>query len=329
MGALRSGAYKVNTEQRALLAITSNMSSNGLSDEGFSSWAGGDYCSWKGIPETIGNNQNLRVLHLEGNSITGQIPRTMGDLCNLTEIDLSYNKHHRKDSRELGEARLAAGGNSITGQIPRTMSDLCNLTELNLSQNKIDGELTDLLDGLSSCAHGTPRPSLNAQGNKLSGSIPTRLGKLSQIENLYLSSNSFQGDINETHFSNLTNLYLLNISSNSLNVMLSSDWIPPFTHVFYIDMSYCHLPAFPNWVRTQTSLRFLYLSSVGLSGNFQVWFSILELAAVYLDSNNLTGPLPQLGSIISWINLSNNSFVGPIPLSVNHDSSLYFLVVVA
>ncbi|KAG6510957.1 hypothetical protein ZIOFF_029004 [Zingiber officinale] len=238
------------------------------------------------IPETIGNLPNLRVMHLEGNSITGQIPRTMGDLCNLTELDLSSNNITGRIPEslwKLGKLQenlpnlrvLHLEGNSITGQIPRTMGDMCNLTELDLSHNKIYGELTDLLDGLSSCAQGASLSSLNVEGNNLSGRIPTSLSKLSQIQNLYLSSNSFRGDVTGAHFSNLTNLYHLDISNNSLNVMLPTDWIPPFNNVLYISMSYCRLPAFPNWIRNQTSLQFLYLSSVGMSGNLPVWFGTI------------------------------------------------------
>lgn len=344
----------IQSERRALLAILSNMSSNGLSGETFSSWTGEDCCGWRGvacdnttgrvtvldlyfsqlvgqIPESLGSDlAHLVSLNLSNNNITGGIPESLGKLVRLQEVRLSDNHISGQIPETIGNLPnlgvLYLEGNSITGQIPRTMGDLCNLTELDLSNNKIYGELTDLLDGLSRCAQGTPLSSLNVQGNNLSGRVPTSLGKLSRIQNLRLSSNSLHGDIAGAHFSNLTDLYFLDISSNPLNVMLSSDWIPPFNNLFYIDMSYCHLSEFPNWIRNQTGFRFLYLSSVGLSGNLPVWFSDLELAAVFLDSNNLTGPLPHLGSIITWINLSDNSFVGPIPLNVDDGSGLYFLL---
>ncbi|CAL9750740.1 unnamed protein product, partial [Musa acuminata subsp. burmannicoides] len=257
------------------------------------------------IPETIGDLQNLRILFLSNNHISGQIPNTIGKLHRLWSLDISYN--------------------SLSGQIPTTLGDLCNLTMLDLSHNNIGGELINSLNGLSTCSRGASLSSLVLKGNNLSGIIPSSMGQLSRLHEVDLSSNSLAGNITEAHFLNLTSLSKLIIASNSLNVMLPNDWLPPFS-AETIDLSFCHIGAeFPNWIQTQYQLQNLYLSGVGVLGNLPIWFSNFSknLEILYLSSNHLTGQLPS--APLFMLDLSNNSFVGPIPFDFTEATNLQLL----
>ncbi|CAL9174679.1 unnamed protein product [Musa hybrid cultivar] len=256
------------------------------------------------IPETIGDLQNLRILFLSNNHISGQIPKKIGKLHRLQYLDMSYN--------------------NLSGQIP-TMGDLCNLTMLDLSRNNIGGELINSFNGLSTCSRGASLSSLVLKGNNLSGIIPSSMGQLSRLHKVDLSSNSLAGNITEAHFLNLTSLSKLIIASNYLNVMLPNDWLPPF-NASIIDMSYCHIGAkFPNWIQTQHQLQSLYLSGVGVSGSLPIWFSNFSkgLKILNLSSNYLTGRLPSAPQVM--LDLSNNSFVGPIPLDFTEATNLKLL----
>ncbi|CAL9174678.1 unnamed protein product [Musa hybrid cultivar] len=257
------------------------------------------------IPETIGDLQNLRILFLSNNHISGQIPKKIGKLRRLQYLDMSYN--------------------NLSGQIPTTLGDLCNLTVLDLSHNNIGGELTNLFYGLSTCSQGASISFLVLKGNNLTGIIPSSMGQLSQLQEVDLSSNSLVGNITEAHFLNLTSLSELIIASNYLNVMLPNDWLPPFSAKI-IDMSFCHLRGkFPEWFQTQQQLQWLYLSGVGVSGSLPIWFSNFSkgLNNLNLSSNYLTGRLPSAPQLI--LDLSNNSFVGPIPLSFDEATNLKLL----
>ncbi|CAL9186687.1 unnamed protein product, partial [Musa hybrid cultivar] len=257
------------------------------------------------IPETIGDLQNLRILFLSNNHISGQIPKKIGKLHYLQNLDMSYN--------------------NLSGQIPTTLGDLCNLTRLDLSFNNIGGDLTNLFYGLSTCSQGASISFLALKGNNLTGIIPSSMGQLSQLQEVDLSSNSLAGNITEAHFLNLTSLSELIIASNSLNVMLPNDWRPPF-NASIIDMSFCHIGAkFPDWIRTQQQLQRLYLSGVGVSGSLPIWFSNFSkgLEILNLSSNYLTGQLPSAPQLL--LDLSNNSFVGPIPLSFEEATYLILL----
>nr|XP_009394675.1 PREDICTED: putative receptor-like protein kinase At3g47110 [Musa acuminata subsp. malaccensis] len=127
------------------------------------------------IPETIGDLQNLRILILSNNHISGQIPKKIGKLHRLQYLDMSYN--------------------NLSGQIPTTLGDLCNLTLLDLSRNNIDGELINLFYGLSACSQGASISFLVLKGNNLNGIIPLRMGQLSRLHEVDLSSNSLTGKI--------------------------------------------------------------------------------------------------------------------------------------
>ncbi|THU62277.1 hypothetical protein C4D60_Mb01t03430 [Musa balbisiana] len=258
------------------------------------------------IPETIGDLQSLQFLYLGCNAINGQIPKTIGRLHQLQVLGMSYN--------------------NLSGQIPMTMGGLCNLINLSLSNNNIGGELSNLFDGLSTCSHRASLSSLILEGNNLSGIIPTSMGQLSQLYTVDLSSNSLVGNITEAHFSNLTNLSKFIIASNSLNVILPNDWLPPFS-ASIIDMSFCHLGGkFPDWIQTQQQLQILHLFGVGVSGSLPVWFSDFSKGLKYLNlsSNYLTGRLPSAPQFI--LDLSNNSFVGPIPLGFAEATNLSLLI---
>ncbi|WOK92554.1 LRR receptor-like serine/threonine-protein kinase FLS2 [Canna indica] len=284
------------------------------------------------IPETFGDLFHLKGLHLSDNIIGGQLPKTIGNLHNLQELDLHNNSVAGHIPETVGRLHnlqvLILSNNKLTGTIPRSLGGLCNLKILDVSQNSIVGDqVTDVIHGLSNCTQGAQLSSLHVEGNNLSGMIPPSLGHMSQLQELYLSSNSLQGNITEAHFSNLTNLKFLNISHNSFNVILSNDWVPPFS-AYWIVMSFCHLGVkFPAWIRTQTNLQRLYLARVGLSDNLPSWFSNFTskvlLDDLDLSSNNLSGPLPTLRGLVD---LSNNSFVGPIPLSSANGMDLRILI---
>ncbi|XP_042386758.1 receptor-like protein EIX2 [Zingiber officinale] len=273
------------------------------------------------IPLSIGNLTSLIYLDMSYNAISGRIPDVLCNFVYLEEIILFGNDFYGEIPKNISKLHnllnFEVSVNKLTGQIPLSLADLCNLEGLGLSHNNISGELTNLLDGLSKCPQGSNLQSFDITDNMFSGLIPLSLGQLAQLQYLDISWNSLQGNVTEAHLSHLTNLKHLDICHNSLNVILSDDWLPPFDAEF-IDMSYCHLgTGFPSWIQTQTNLWVLFLSEVGLHGNIPGWFldfiSINSGFYLSLNSNNLNGQLPS--SLPFFMDLSNNSFEGIIPLS--------------
>ncbi|GLU19482.1 hypothetical protein SLE2022_357310 [Rubroshorea leprosula] len=246
---------------------------------------------------------------------------------------------------------LDLSSNQFRGPIPETFSHMTFLEELDLSNNQFVGEIPKSFwsGNLSSLRN------LNLAKNKLSGTIPKSIRFLSKLECLYISFNSFNGVITEEHFSTLSNLWGLDLSSNHLSINFSCDWIPPF-QLKYILLGSCKLgPDFPSWLQTQRSYKYLNISATGISDSIPIWFGNLPSTARGLDlssnqirgilpdfsrnfssdsydlgidtsGNHLEGPLPSFPANTTHINLSKNSFNGSISsLCAMTDLSLEFL----
>ncbi|XP_039135670.1 receptor-like protein EIX2 [Dioscorea cayenensis subsp. rotundata] len=158
---------------------------------------------------------------------------------------------------------------------------------------------------------------LSLESNRFNETIPESLSGLSKLRLLDVAANSFIGTLTEHHFANLTNLLYMGLSCNSLQLNVTKDWVPSF-HADTILMYSCTIsPDFPAWLKTQTVLASLYLSSARIFGNVPTWFWNLlsnSLALLNLSHNNLTGILPIFwNSVLEVIDLSHNKFEGLIP----------------
>ena len=138
------------------------------------------------IPPEIGELINLTRLNLGFNNFTGEIPPEIGELINLTSLNLVYN--------------------NLIGEIPVAISNLSNLEYLLLNNNNLTGTIPSELGNL------TQLISLALPNNQLSGNIPLQIGNLSNLEWLILTYNQLSGEIPEE----VCNL----IESNNLDIQL-------------------------------------------------------------------------------------------------------------
>ena len=161
------------------------------------------------------------------------------------------------------------------------------------------------------------------------GSIPNLIGNLSNLNNLNLGNNRLSGTLTEQQFWKLSNLEYLYIDSNSFRLDVSSNWTPPF-QLQYLVMGSCHIgPAFPAWLSSQKYLMYLDLSNASISSSIPNWFWNIfsNLEYVILSHNQLQGHLPNsnIGEFLPnlhFLSLSSNLITGTIPNSIGHLSSL-------
>ncbi|XP_047940773.1 receptor-like protein EIX1 [Salvia hispanica] len=229
--------------------------------------------------------------------LEGQIPKSVSDLSHLRVLVL-YENNYRGSLDKLFV-------NSTSGK-----GILESLQVLDLAYNKLSGSLPDLraFSALTEVYFG---------GNNFTGSIPLSFGQLSGLHVLDLSNNSLEGIVSESHFIMLDKLEILDLSLNSLVLHFAPDWSPVF-QLDYILLAGCNVgPSFPKWIRTQRNFSILDLSRANIADEVPAWlWSVsLSLGILYLPHNQITGSVPSLSStLIQYIDLSNNSISGPIPL---------------
>ncbi|XP_021833481.1 receptor-like protein 12 [Prunus avium] len=290
-------------------------------------------------PDFPGNMSSLRDLSLSNNNLTGFIPDFIGNMSSLVRLDFSDNQ---------------------IGANPNSFARLCNLRRLVLYRNHLSGQLSKFVQLLPRCAHNSLEElylfdnvlagSLNnltsfsslkylsLSANQLSGKIPESIGQMSQLESIDFSKNSLEGVVSETHFSKLSKLEFLDLSSNSLVLNFHSDWVPPF-QLGDINLASCKVgPLFPKWLQTQKHTFELDILNAGISDILPSWFwsnfrnaSVINLShnlirgiftnlavefpynpELHLSSNQIEGPIPSTLLQASYLDLSNNNISGSL-----------------
>ncbi|KAL3729926.1 hypothetical protein ACJRO7_026994 [Eucalyptus globulus] len=246
----------------------------------------------------IENNQRLALFDVSLDSLHGEFPKNMSNLCKLQVVQLSSNYFNGSISvisdGPHGCVRskwkiFDVAGNKFSGDLPNQFGDFKELEFLDLSLNSIFGSIPSNLGELSSLRE------LHLNDNKLSGIIPESIGQLSNLKELQVHNNFLYGVLSELHFENLGNLTGLDISSNELILNVSSTWIPPF-QVHEIDLSDCKVgPKFPKWLQTQRNITSLMMSNVSISDDIPNWLYNISTNITHLDisSNMLNGQVPQ------------------------------------
>ncbi|CAL9092989.1 unnamed protein product [Musa acuminata var. zebrina] len=286
------------------------------------------------VPTEIGICNSLKLIDLRDNSLFGPIPAGIGNLTGLRKLYLDHNSLFGPIPAEIGNIaglrELYLDHNSLFGVIPAGIGKLTSLGVLYLNDNSLSGPIPVEIGNLTGLGE------LYLDENSLSGPAPIEIGKLSNLTILSLSSNSLEGTMSELHFANLTKLSELDLSENSLVISIDHNWVPPF-QLRSIKLSSCKLgPTFPRWLRSQNSIKDLDMSNTSIEDALPDWFwntssssinlsqnqisgtlptsleHMTHLSGLELSINMLEGPIPRMPPYLSHVNLSSNSFSGPL-----------------
>jgi Leucine-rich repeat (LRR) protein len=148
-----------------------------------------------------------------------------------------------------------------------------------------------------------------------------------------LSGNKIGGVITADHFANLSSLEDIYLANNPLKVVVNPEWRPLFS-LRGASFASCQMgPLFPSWLKWQVNISYLDISSAGIADRLPDWFCtsfanvrkivlsengingslptnmnvMTPLRRLYLDSNQLTGQIPQLPVGLSMLDMSRNS----------------------
>ncbi|XP_024983290.1 receptor-like protein EIX1 [Cynara cardunculus var. scolymus] len=302
-------------------------------------------CDFSGpIPAGLMNMVSLITIDLSNNQLTSiqtMLNSSPGNICNLREINLSWNKFNGKsllevltslfkcESSKLESLRFAASGlsgylppqlgnmknlvhidlnsNSISGSIPDSLGNLQSLQTLELKSNSISGPLPDSIGRLSSLLR------MHLPYNSITGPLPDSLGRLSSLERLDISNNEINGTLPQS-VGQLTKLMILNIRNNLLTGVVTEDHFANLT-------SLTNLLADANMLRLQISannweppfrLQILILNSWSLGPKFPSWLqNQTNLSILYLASTGISDNIPSWFSTtllsLQYLNLSDNN----------------------
>ena len=293
--------------------------------------------NWHGV-EVDGDGRVI-TLKLARNNLTGQVPADLGNLLNLTQLDLRSNKLAGPIPAELGNLSnlrtLWLLDNALTGEIPANLGNLSNLTELRLNFNKLTGAIRAELGNLSNLTYlslasnpgltgSLPRElgnlsnlrTLDLYNTRVTGEIPAELGNLSSLTDLILYRNRLTGEI-PPELGNLSSLRDLFLFDNNFTGTIPRE-LDKLSNLEYLRLDYNGLTGtIPGELGNLSKLRFLDLGTNQLTGGIPGELGKLRgLTLLYLDDNYLTGAIPsELGNLsnLRRLILSRNVLTGAIP----------------
>ncbi|KAL6204222.1 hypothetical protein ACLB2K_021490 [Fragaria x ananassa] len=241
--------------------------------------------------------QNLNLLNVSGNKLTGKLSGSILSCKNLTTLDLSYN--------------------ALSGEIPNTFleSASASLKYLDLSSNNFTGKFASL--GFGQCSSLT---LLKLSHNNLYGDeFPSSLANCQALETLNLTSNKFQDKIPGALLGNLKKLRQLFLGRNQFSGVIPAELGKACGTLQELDISDNILTGeLPSSFVSCTSLVTLNLGRNQLSGNFlnTVVSKLPSLRYLYAPFNSITGPVPPSitnGTRLQVLDLSANLFTGNVP----------------
>lgn len=167
----------------------------------------------------LGELTQLTSLYLGSTSFQNDgIPAAIGQLTNLVELDVSYTLYFgalRDDVFErLDNLRyLWMGGNSYNSTIPRAVGQLPSLLYLYAEYTDLEGSLETWLNSESQIP-GMFELWID-QNPKMSGTIPTMMGTLTDLASLSMTQCSLEGTL-PTELGQLTDMQQMWFYSNAL-----------------------------------------------------------------------------------------------------------------
>ncbi|WMV07116.1 hypothetical protein MTR67_000501 [Solanum verrucosum] len=257
------------------------------------------------IRESFGHLTSLRNLSIVSCNLSGSIPKPLWNLTNIELLNLGDNHLEGpiSDFFRFGNLRvLSLRNNNFDDQLEFLSFNrsLTQLQFLDFSSNSLTGSIPSNVSGMQNVQ------SLRLSSNHLNGTIPSWIFSLPSLTDLNLSDNHFSGNIQE--FKSQT-FFSVSLKQNQLQ---GTDNL--FAQIRVIDLSSNgfsgHLP-----VSLFTKFEFMKITSensgtreyVGDTG-----FNYYTISLI-VTTKGLELELPRVLTTEIIINLSRNKFEGHIP----------------
>ncbi|GLU15105.1 hypothetical protein SLE2022_316300 [Rubroshorea leprosula] len=218
------------------------------------------------IPSEWGSMQLVNI-SLLGNRLTGPIPKEIGNISTLIELNVEINQLSGALPSELGNLasieRLLLTSNNFTGELPATFSRLTSLKDFRIGDNRFTGKIPSLIQ------NWTELNKLVIQASGLMGPIPSSISALEKLTDLRISDLSGSDQATFPKLSRKLNMSRLILRNCNIFGKL------------------------PDYLGQMTSLKFLDLSFNKLSGEIpSSYYGLVDIDFMYLTGNLLSGTIP-------------------------------------
>ncbi|XP_076945685.1 receptor-like protein EIX2 [Bidens hawaiensis] len=301
--------------------------------------------------EIIGSSTNvsecsqnpLEMLYMDHNKLNCSIPKSLGRLSNLRELDISFNELTGSIPVFIGRLTslrvFSVSSNFLNGTIPNSIGKLNKLYRLNVSNNSLHGVLSEdhfanlsmlkylnadynykLLFNIS--PHWIPPFQLKGvrlHSCKIEDGFPKWFRTQMSLKELVLSNASISGPL-PTWLRLMPMISILDLSHNKLTGTLTN-----LHSVFEVGYEFGGMLILPNnsfegsiplWLCTRTDLKVLDLSRNRLTDEIPSCLWNLPLDMVLLSSNRLYGDIPNpigYNPSLQWLQLNDNNLSGELP----------------
>nr|XP_048328452.1 receptor-like protein 9DC3 [Ziziphus jujuba var. spinosa] len=279
------------------------------------------------VPSFLSNFSSLTSLLLDGCSLHSEFPNGIFQLPHLQVLDLQNNPHlmgylpefHSNSSLEV----LLLHNTGFSGKIPSSIENLHFLHQLDFGACRLSGLVPSSLGKL------TKLTSLELSGNNFEGNqFPSFLQNLTQLTKLWLKECQLIGEI-PAWLGNLTQLTDVGLHVNNMHGHIPSS-LGKLTRLTNLNLVENNFEGqIPSFLQNLTQLTVLWLGDNQFNGEIPSWFeTFTHLTQLNLGMNKFHGLIPSsLGRLTSLIelDLQQNKFVGQIPSFLRNLTNLIYL----
>lgn len=282
------------------------------------------------LPRNLGQLANLRELDLVDNNLTGPLPKSLGQLQELEYLVISLNSLQGIVSeahfRNLSRLKIfRANGNKLKFKPSRNWDPPFQLRGLSLRTWQLGPEFPHWIKHMRHLEY------LSLATTGIADAIPAWFWDItSQLGYLNLSGNQING-----HIPSLLNIgFGRNVAVDLKNNLISGPLPPISSNISILDLSHNRISGsmhhfLCNNAKQKNRLKILHLGKNCLHGEIpDCWMNWPLLRVLRIQANNLTGKIPSsMGFLtrLQSLHLRRNNLSGEVPFSLQKCADLMVL----